>query len=430
VVRRSPALPAVGLSSSVGTERARIAELGPASASTLRYASVGRGFVLAYCLTVFVLGLTAGALAAVQATATAIPTAHLVVVVALAVGSLALSAVSERRRGQLLSGPSWDVHSVWLLTAVLLLPIRVALLMSLLLLVQALWVRRVPTARAGLYWGAAVLAMLAARAVGGWVAPELTVLRVLGAAAALLVVQGAVVLALSRMVLITRSWATAVGEPAGLLAEASALALGALLSVAIAADASFAVLAVPVLLLIEGSSHVPLLRRSAQLDAKTGLQSTLHWQNQAAERLATARQHSRSAALVLLDVDRFKTVNDSVGHVAGDAVLAAVAQASAGQLRSGDVIGRFGGDEIVALLVSATTEQAGVVGDRMRSAVSDLQVMTRGVDGSALRVDGLTVSVGVAGTDENGFELPDLLLAADGALLQAKRTGRNRVCTA
>jgi len=111
-------------------------------------------------------------------------------------------------------------------------------------------------------------------------------------------------------------------------------------------------------------------------------------------------------------------------------VLAAVAQASAGQLRSGDVIGRFGGDEIVALLVSATTEQAGVVGDRMRSAVSDLQVMTRGVDGSALRVDGLTVSVGVAGTDENGFELPDLLLAADGALLQAKRTGRNRVCTA
>lgn len=405
----------------------------PAAATTTaqRYASIGRGFVRGYCLLVLLAGLVVGGLAALQDPAD--PTtsyARAGVVVVLAAASLLLSAVSERRRRQLSVASTWDVHSTWLLAAAALVPLRLALALSLVLLVHALLVRRATAPRAGLYWGASALGLLAARLVVGWSTPDLVPPRVLGAALALLVVQGGAVVLLNRMVQVPSSWRSAVGGPGGLLAETSCLGLGALLVLGVAADPWFAVLVGPALVLVESSSHVPLLRRSAQLDVKTGLHSTVHWQNQAADRLAQAGSRARPAAVVLLDVDRFKGVNDTVGHLAGDAVLAAVAQAASGQLRAGDVIGRFGGDEIVALLLDTSVTQAAVVGERMRAAVALLQVGTRGVDGAPLQVDGLTVSVGVAGTEHSGHVLDDLVLAADGALLQAKRTGRNRVCSA
>jgi len=428
---RGSAHPGFTVTAAADPERARIGEPAPLHGVALRYAVVGRAFVRAYCLLVFAAGLAAGVLAALDDPPFGgVDPARLAVLSALALGSLVLSLVSERRRTQVVAGPTWDVHSTWLFAAALLLPVRVTLLLSLVLVVHALAVRRATPARAGLFWGGSVLGLIAARAVVGWDTPKLTALSVLAAAAALFLVQSGAVLLLSRMVAVSRSWSAAVGEPVGLLAEASCLSLGALLAIGIAADVWYAAIAVPALLLVEASSHVPTLRRSAEVDVKTGLQNSEHWHRQAAVRLEHARHRDGSASVVLLDVDRFKAVNDSVGHVAGDAVLAAVAQASTGQLRSGDVIGRFGGDEIVALLVSASADQARVVGERMRVAVSELQVVTRGVDGAPLRVDGLTVSVGVAGTDSGGYELADLLLAADGALLQAKRTGRNRVCTA
>lgn len=402
----------------------------PEPSTAQRYASIGRATVRGYCVLVLLAGLATAVVAGLRdPVGPPADPARVAVVLALAAGSLLLSLLSERRRRQLSPASTWDVHSTWLLASAVLVPVRIALLLSLVLLVHALAVRRASVPRAGLFWGGAVLGLLAARLVVGWDTPVLSALRVLGAAVALLVVQGGTVVVLNRMVQVPRSWRSAVGEPAGLLAEATCLGVGALLVVGVVLDPWHAVFAIPALVLVESSSHVPLLRRAAELDVKTGLHSTVHWQNQATDRLVQARNRSRAAAVVLLDVDRFKVVNDTVGHVAGDAVLAAVAQAAAGQLRGDDVIGRFGGDEIVALLLDANVEQAAVVGDRMRSAVAGLEVETRGVDGAPLRVDGLTVSVGVAATRTVGYVLDDLVLAADGALLRAKRTGRNRVCS-
>lgn len=401
------------------------------TAQAMRYAAIGRAFVVAYCAAVFLVALGATVLtlqlAPVQRTADASQVVALGVLAALA---LVVTRLFDHRGRQTPAATSWDVHSVWLLGSALVLPFRVTLGLTLALLVHSLVIRRATPARAALYWGSSVLGVLAARAVAGWQEPDLTAVTVLGAALAMVAVQGGAVLALARMTHVPRSWRAVLGEPAGLLAEVTALSVGALLAVGLGVDVWFALLAVAPMLLIVGSFQLPILRRSAEQDAKTGLQSTVHWQHQAAERLLHAQQRRRPAAVVLIDVDRFKLVNDSVGHLAGDAVLLAVARAAEAQLRSGDVIGRFGGDEIVALLSDATADQATVVGDRMRTAVSDIAVSTRGVDGAPLTVDGLTVSVGVAASDNCGYELSELLLAADGALLQAKRTGRNRVCTA
>jgi diguanylate cyclase (GGDEF)-like protein len=127
-------------------------------------------------------------------------------------------------------------------------------------------------------------------------------------------------------------------------------------------------------------------------------------------------------AALLIDLDRFKLVNDDYGHAAGDRVLRAVAAASAGQLRNFDLLGRYGGDELCALLPGVADDLALAVAERLRAAVSGLSVWS---DGEFIRV---TVSVGVAVADSTSpRELPDLIAAADVALYRAKNSGRNRV---
>lgn len=398
-------------------------------APAARVVGVSRSVVAGYCLTVFFTGVVVSVLVLRSAPAqgSADP-AVAWALLALALFALVVGVLIAQQRHQPVT--TWGLHSVWLLGAALLLPYPVAAALTALLLVHALRVRGASLLGGLTYWGAAALGVVAARASAGWVEPVLTVPRVLLAALVMFAVQGGTVLVLAWMTQVPHTARALFGDPPSPLAELTGLSLGALLVVALRVDPMLALLVAPAMVLVQSSFQVPLLRRSAQLDAKTGLQSTEHWHRQATDRLATARQRGLPAAVVLIDVDRFKRVNDSVGHLAGDAVLAAIAAAAAAQLRGGDVIGRFGGDEIAALLSSATAEQAVVVGDRMRAAVHQISVPTRGVSGTALTVDGLTVSVGVAGSDEQGHQLADLLLAADGALLEAKRSGRNRVCTA
>lgn len=142
---------------------------------------------------------------------------------------------------------------------------------------------------------------------------------------------------------------------------------------------------------------------------------------------AAARETARSARLgyplsvLLLDIDHFKPVNDTHGHDAGDAVLRAFAVAAASGLRRDDVLGRYGGEEFLALLPNADREAALAVGERIRAAVGAMTVDHAG------RTITVTVSIGVAEVPPRGGVWNDIMRAADAALYEAKRGGRDRV---
>jgi two-component system cell cycle response regulator len=127
-------------------------------------------------------------------------------------------------------------------------------------------------------------------------------------------------------------------------------------------------------------------------------------------------------AVAIADIDHFKAVNDTHGHLAGDAVLAAVSAAMRDLLRDCDLCGRFGGEEFALLLPRTTAAQALEITERIRQGISQLAIPWD--DAAAIRV---TISIGVAVPSRARRTLDDLLAAADHALYQAKSSGRDRV---
>ena len=137
---------------------------------------------------------------------------------------------------------------------------------------------------------------------------------------------------------------------------------------------------------------------------------------------AYAQRHNGDLSLVLIDVDHFKKVNDTHGHLAGDYVLARLAELISATLRAEDVFGRYGGEEFLVICRGIRLANAGVVGERLRAAIQ------ASVFEYATKVIPLTVSVGVASRITEKVETASqLFVAADGALYEAKAAGRNRV---
>jgi len=205
--------------------------------------------------------------------------------------------------------------------------------------------------------------------------------------------------------------------------EVATLCLGALNALALATLPGLVVLVFPPLLLLHRTVLVKQLEVAAHRDEKTGLYNTSGWHSLAERTLAAmARQHG-TFGLLMLDLDHFKQVNDTYGHLAGDAVLKAVAQSIISAVRGrGDAVGRFGGEEFVVLLPGITQPDIGAVAERIRRAISALQVPA-----GQLSISGLSVSIGIAVYPTAGTSLQRLLDAADTALYHAKATGRNKV---
>ncbi len=173
--------------------------------------------------------------------------------------------------------------------------------------------------------------------------------------------------------------------------------------------------------------HAQLLAQT-RVDAKTGLLNAATWQREAAVELARAVRTRTPLAVAMIDLDHFKSVNDSFGHVAGDRVLRELAHTLQGSLRDYDIVGRFGGEEFMLLLPHTDPTEAAQIADRIRSEVSQ-QIVTiddGSVEGYPLQV---TVSIGVATLSGSrcDLDLNDLIAAADSALYQAKDAGRNTV---
>ncbi len=133
------------------------------------------------------------------------------------------------------------------------------------------------------------------------------------------------------------------------LLELATLALGGLAAAAVVATPWIVPMVLPAMIVMRRAALVPQLTRDAHVDGKTGLLNAGTWQERAAADLATARPDDAPRAVLVIDLDHFKAVNDTYGHIAGDAVLAAVADAVQGAVRSRDLVGRFGGEEFVVL---------------------------------------------------------------------------------
>lgn len=164
------------------------------------------------------------------------------------------------------------------------------------------------------------------------------------------------------------------------------------------------------------------LRRLAETDALTGVSNRHHFTQQSERALTVCAQNGEPAALVMFDLDHFKAINDSYGHVTGDWVLTRVAEACKTFCRRVDYFGRLGGEEFAILMHGVELSGATRLAEdcRMRIASIDTRESTHAF--------AITASFGVSVTSLSGYDLARLLAHADKSLYRAKREGRNRVC--
>ena len=219
-----------------------------------------------------------------------------------------------------------------------------------------------------------------------------------------------------------RWWQAVGGWPAAGLAAGCGF-LGVFVAATYTASPVLVVLAVPILLVLQRALLVGELQAAARRDPKTGLANADWWAAQATRELDRARRSERPLSVLLGDLDHFKGVNDTWGHLAGDRVLRAVADALSAGVRPYDVVGRYGGEEFVVLLPATSPSDAAVVAERLRARVTATTIP----ESATSAMIGVTISLGVAGFPDHAGDLDGLVRAADTALYAAKHAGRDRV---
>jgi diguanylate cyclase (GGDEF)-like protein len=359
---------------------------------------------------------------------------------------LALSLVFEemsRRVGKMRllisKGPQPDMNSVWTFAGAIVLPTGYAGLLAVAIAMH-MWLRQQRETGQYVYrrvYSAAtvVLACLASSTIleysgrhlgsGGFgleTAATVLVAIVIYTSINRLLISVAVVLAGG-----PRNMAVLIGTWDDSALEFATLCLGYMTAqVFIDGPWLIAVALVPMVLLQRGAL-VRQLEETATLDTKTQLLNALAWRQLAQRELTRSR--TSNAAILVIDLDNFKAVNDVHGHLIGDAALFEVGRSLTQELRQADLVGRFGGEEFVVMLPELDVAAAFVIAERLRLCIASIHL----ADLDARHIDGgvcghaLSASVGVAVFPQHSDELAGLLEAADAALFVAKRAGRNRV---
>ena len=184
--------------------------------------------------------------------------------------------------------------------------------------------------------------------------------------------------------------------------------------------------AVAPLLLIHRSLAIPQLQAEARVDAKTGLYNARHFAVVMQEELGRAQRFQRPMSLIMADLDLLRDINNTYGHLAGDAVLRGIAEIFRQQLRHYDVPARFGGEEFSILLPETPPDQALEIAERIRRAVSATLYEVE-TSSEPIRA---TISMGIAAFPRDGQDMNELVHQADLAVYRAKLQGRNRVLDA
>ena len=158
-------------------------------------------------------------------------------------------------------------------------------------------------------------------------------------------------------------------------------------------------------------------------DSLTGLHNHRYFKQFFKQEMARARRYHKPLAIIMMDVDDFKSFNDSYGHASGDMLLSILGECILATIRGVDVAFRYGGEELIVLLPDTRLDQAILAAERLRQAVQD--GTARELAGCATR--GVTVSVGVASYPENADNMDELFCIVDSLLYRAKRCGKNKV---
>jgi diguanylate cyclase (GGDEF)-like protein len=388
------------------------------------------------------------------------------------------------------AAPPWDVHSVWVLPAALLTP-PAAFGVLVVLSVGIALAKRAHPLRWRLVVACTTLLTTAAVHASTQLIGNLALAGLAGIAALWLI--GATI-----AVTVARVIGTPGGTVLWLDDRWSFVELGCafsalLIAAAMRTDPNLGLAGLAPLLLAAFALRWPELSRHARIDPKTGLPNAWHWEERTRELMPAAELRNTPVAVMIIDLDRFKQVNDTYGHLAGDQVLTELATAMQDEIRPGDLIGRFGGEEFVVTTFGLDTVEALAQAERIRSRVCGRRLhledhreggpadgrfprptVGRGsrpaarpsratgrlpsVVGTATGgpnepgdptdptgpgaadppgqngavADGYTVTctIGLACSDDHGYDLTRLLDLADTALAAGKVGGRNQVCDA
>lgn len=358
------------------------------------------------------------------------------VVVGLGVLAAEMANEVERRRRRFSDTPHVNFSSVWTLAGALVLPPALAAAVAVALYAH-LWARcwrGVP----GLYVSRTafnVSNVIVSTQAAAWTARELDVVStalhrgILGAAGAVIIIVlyyavnstlAAVTIALAGDERTARRLLGRLNEN---ILELATLCLGAATALFLAWYPWLTVLMLLPLYALHRSALVRQFEYAATTDAKTGLLNAASWRAIAQAELDRARQHGTTAAILMIDIDHFRKVNNTYGHLAGDDALRVIGETLRALVRSNDLCGRFGGEEFVIVLPGcAAAEDVLAVANRIRENIAGTPVTSE----SAGATFSVTVSIGAAYFPATGMSLDELLLAADNALYGAKDAGRNQ----
>ena len=168
-----------------------------------------------------------------------------------------------------------------------------------------------------------------------------------------------------------------------------------------------------------------LLEQENITDALTGIFNRRYLERHLTEEIAMSRRYNLPLSVLMIDIDRFKTINDTYGHLEGDLVLHRLAQLAAHTVRETDVVARYGGEEILVIAPNTMIKTAETLAERLRVEIQAASLLSPDVQTDPPRK--VTVSIGVAGFNQEMRGIRDLINRADEALYRAKGGGRNRV---
>jgi diguanylate cyclase (GGDEF)-like protein len=374
--------------------------------------------------------------AVVGANATSATLWHFAALAALCIVFEEISLQVGKLRLLISTGPQPDMTSVWTFAGALVLPGAYAALLAVVMAFDV-WLRRQKASGQYAYrkvYSAATIVIACLAAATAREAMTDSFSRPSALAGAVAIAVAALVYTTTNRLLIVfaarsadrRASVGILGTAADNALELSTLCLAVMTAIVLTHEPPLTVLVLLPMALLQRGALVKQLETAAAVDAKTGLLNAIAWQQAAIRELdRMAREHS-SAGLLLVDLDHFKAVNDNYGHLVGDAALQAVGLRLKRELRQYDVVGRFGGEEFVALLPGVDTAQAAAAAERIRSAIASILPSEMGTGTDAT----LAASLGVAMYPLHGDDLGEVLRAADTALYLAKNAGRNRVTVA
>jgi len=390
-------------------------------------------WLVAFILAVIVTDLTAIGVAASSATITRGNLA----LFGLLVGCTAAAVELTRKSGEQ-GGMIKDVHGVWELPTAILLPPLYALIVPIIrIALLQLRTRRAPVYRRvfsgamlSLSYGAASVTF---HSLSGLIPQGGTLSR--GTVWTLVVVVSVLVKeTVNKTVLMTAvkatdpgaTYRTEVFSRESMYNNAAEICTGVLVTYGVSGNPWLALAALPVVTLLQRSlRHVQLLNDS-RADSKTGLLNAATWEREATTEVTRAVRTRTPLAIAVLDIDRFKVINDTYGHLVGDQVLKELARSHESVLRDYDRAGRFGGEEFSLLLPQTRAVDAFRIAARVRASIADMSIIGPGAPGGE-RVH-VRVLIGVAALDSVcKREYSELMAAADAALYRAKSGGRDQV---